>query len=197
MTNHLELMVKLMAKQIDITKDLYLCSPLLNKKCSKENCYINNGCCCHTVKKEYSQEYLFDYITNLQEQLEVSQTNEGTYRLEMLDITKILGLDEHTTFDEVKEYATNLQEENEGLHIRIKTIKRRRKEQTAKIRKYREEITNKQNSNKDYKARIDKAIEYIEKGNKHFKENYNEPYEYAFMVNADEIMKILKGKSDE
>ena len=59
-----------MAKQIDITKDLYLCSPLLNKKCSKENCYINNGCCCHTVKKEYSQEYLFDYITNLQEENE-------------------------------------------------------------------------------------------------------------------------------
>jgi len=45
--------------------------------------------------------------------------------------------------------------------------------------------------------RIDKAIEYIEKSNKHFKEKYNEPYEYAFMVNADEIMKILKGKSDE
>lgn len=49
-----------MAKEIDITKDLYLCSPLLNTKCTKENCYINNGCCCHTVDKEYSQEYLIE-----------------------------------------------------------------------------------------------------------------------------------------
>lgn len=56
---------------------------------------------------------------------------------------------------------------------------------------------NKGNKGISYKNRCLKAIEYIEKGNKHFKENYNEPYEYAFMVNADEIMKILKGKSDE
>lgn len=58
---------------------------------------------------------IIDCITNLQEKLKVSQTNEETYRLEMQDITKILRLDEHTIFDEVKEYATNLQEENEKL----------------------------------------------------------------------------------
>ena len=57
-------------KEIDITKDLYLCSPLLNTECSKENCYINNGSCCHTVIKEHSQQYLLDYITNLQEENE-------------------------------------------------------------------------------------------------------------------------------
>ena len=56
-------------KEIDITKDLYLCSPLLNTKCSKTSCYINNGSCCHTVNKEYSQEHLLDYITNLQQEL--------------------------------------------------------------------------------------------------------------------------------
>ena len=55
-------------KEIDITKDLYLCSPLLNKKCPKTSCYINNGSCCHTVNKEYSQEHLLDYITNLQQE---------------------------------------------------------------------------------------------------------------------------------
>ena len=66
-----------------------------------------------TVKVKHN--IILDYITNLQEELDISQTNEETYRLEMLDITKILGLDEHTTFDEVKEYATNLQEENERL----------------------------------------------------------------------------------
>jgi len=64
--------------------------------------------------RDNEMKAMYDYITNLQEELDISQTNEGTYRLEMLDITKILGLDEHTTFDEVKEYATNLQEENEG-----------------------------------------------------------------------------------
>lgn len=46
-----------MAKEIDITKDLYLCSPLLNKECSKTNCYINNGCCRHTVDKENGKYY--------------------------------------------------------------------------------------------------------------------------------------------
>lgn len=49
-------------------KGLYLCTPLLNKECTKENCYINNGCCCHTVNEEYSQEHLLNYITNLQEE---------------------------------------------------------------------------------------------------------------------------------
>lgn len=54
---------------------------------------------------------LYDYITNLQNNLEVSKTNEETYRLEMQEITKIFGLDEHTLFDDVKEYATNLQQD--------------------------------------------------------------------------------------
>lgn len=62
------------------------------------------------LSKEESN-LLLDYITNLQEKLEVSQTNEETYRLEMEDITKILGLDEDTIFDEAKEKATNLQEQ--------------------------------------------------------------------------------------
>lgn len=78
---------------------------------------------------------LENYITNLQEKLEVSQTNEETYRLEMEDITKILGLDEYAIFDEVKEYATNLQEE-----VEYKELWR-----------------------KEYLERIDKAIRYIHK----------------------------------
>ena len=47
----------------DITKDLYLCSPLLNKECSKTNCYINNGCCCHTVDKEYLFVSVIDHTS--------------------------------------------------------------------------------------------------------------------------------------
>lgn len=61
-------------------------------------------------------------ITNLQKELEVSQTNEEIYRLEMLDITKCLGLDEDTIFDEVKEHATNLQKENEHLKYHLNDV---------------------------------------------------------------------------
>ena len=46
----------------------------------------------------------------LQEQLLVSQTNEETFRLEMEDITKVLGLDEDTLFDDVKAYARSLKD---------------------------------------------------------------------------------------
>ena len=46
----------------------------------------------------------------LKEQLLVAQTNEETFRLEMEDITKILGLDENTLFDDVKTYARSLKE---------------------------------------------------------------------------------------
>lgn len=61
-------------KEIDITKDLYLCSPLLNTKCSKTNCYINNGCCCNTVNKEYSQENLIKSLQDINKQLTYLET---------------------------------------------------------------------------------------------------------------------------
>lgn len=46
----------------------------------------------------------------LKEQLLVAQTNEETFRLEMEDITKILGLDENTLFDDVKLCVKSLKE---------------------------------------------------------------------------------------
>lgn len=46
----------------------------------------------------------------LKEQLLVAQTNEETFRLEMEDITQILGLDENTLFDDVKVYARSLKD---------------------------------------------------------------------------------------
>lgn len=46
----------------------------------------------------------------LKEQLLVTQTNEETFRLEMEDITKTLGLDENTIFDDVKVYARSLKD---------------------------------------------------------------------------------------
>lgn len=46
----------------------------------------------------------------LKEQLLVAQTNEETFRLEMEDITKILGLDKNTLFDDVKVCVKSLKE---------------------------------------------------------------------------------------
>lgn len=58
----------------------------------------------------------------LKEKLECSQTNEETYRLEMEDITKMLGLKENELFDDVKKYANNLHQENEQLKTLLDTI---------------------------------------------------------------------------
>ena len=46
----------------------------------------------------------------LKVQLLVAQTNEETFRLEMEDITKTLGLDEDTLFDDVKAYVRSLKD---------------------------------------------------------------------------------------
>lgn len=46
----------------------------------------------------------------LREQLLVTQDNEETFRLEMEDITQILGLDENALFDDVKAYAGSLKD---------------------------------------------------------------------------------------
>lgn len=59
----------------------------------------------------------------LKEQLLVSQTNEETFRLEMEDITQTLGLDEDTTFDDVKVYAKNLKDNWDKLKEYIRKTK--------------------------------------------------------------------------
>ena len=46
----------------------------------------------------------------LKEQLLVTQTNEETFRLEMEEVTKTLGLDEDTIFDDVKAYVRSLKD---------------------------------------------------------------------------------------
>lgn len=51
-----------------------------------------------------------DKIQQLKEQLLVAHTNEETFRLEMEDITKALGLDKDTLFDDVKVYARSLKD---------------------------------------------------------------------------------------
>lgn len=59
----------------------------------------------------------------LKEQLSVAQTNEETFRLEMKDITKTLGLDEDTLFDDVKVYVRSLKDNWNKLKEYIKETK--------------------------------------------------------------------------
>ena len=57
----------------------------------------------------------------LKEQLLVAQTNEETFRLEMEDITRALGLAEDTLFDDVKAYVRSLKDNWNKLKVYIKT----------------------------------------------------------------------------
>lgn len=59
---------------------------------------------------KYANKNVTEENKHLKEQLLVTQTNEETFRLEMKDITKILGLDENTLFDDVKVYARSLKD---------------------------------------------------------------------------------------
>ena len=63
----------------------------------------------------------------LKEQLLVAQTNEETFRLEMEDITKTLGLDEDTLFDDVKVYARGLKDNWNKTKEFIKYLEDKRK----------------------------------------------------------------------
>lgn len=62
----------------------------------------------HMILRDYIK--LLQENKQLKEQLLVAQTNEETFRLEMEDITKILGLDENALFDDVKLCVKSLKE---------------------------------------------------------------------------------------
>ena len=88
--------------------------------------FMKNG----VFSLEYDKETLRDMVLELQqenkqlkEQLSVAQTNEETFRLEMKDITKTLGLDENTLFDDVKIYARSLKDNWNKLREYIKETK--------------------------------------------------------------------------
>lgn len=64
----------------------------------------------------------------LKEQLLVSQTNEETFRLEMEEVTKMLGLDEDTIFDDVKAYVRSLKDN--WTELRKQEIKKQLEDMT-------------------------------------------------------------------
>ena len=112
-------------KEIDITKDLYLCSPLLNTECSKENCYINNGPCCHAVNKEYSQQYLLDYITNLQEENNRLKELCDKYEEEHNTAFKLwtIKMEEMHTYEEKKELQNRIDKAVDKIQNMIESNK--------------------------------------------------------------------------
>ena len=69
----------------------------------------------------------------------------------------------------LRQCVRELQQKNNSLKTRIKTIKRRRQKQTQKIKKYKELITNMNNSLNNKQQRIDKAMGILKE---HFVEEY-------------------------
>lgn len=59
---------------------------------------------------DYKNRMLDKENQELKEKLLVTQTNEETFRLEMEDITRALGLNEDTLFDDVKASVRNLKD---------------------------------------------------------------------------------------
>ena len=65
-------------------------------------------------------------IERLKTELEIAKDNEETYRLEMLDITKRLGLKEDTMFDEVKDKAEILNNIIKEVREYLDTLEKQR-----------------------------------------------------------------------
>lgn len=68
---------------------------------------------------------------------------------------------EHIELQKALKRIADLQQENERLRTRIKTIKRLRKKQTAKKNKYKVIIFNEERALHDYKSRCEKASEIL------------------------------------
>ena len=84
--------------------------------CNELNCIDNF----FYAKITHAIRELLQENKQLKEQLLVTQTNEETFRLEMEDITRALGLVEGTLFDDVKAYARSLKDNWNKLKKYIK-----------------------------------------------------------------------------
>ena len=84
----------------------------------------------------------------------------------------------------LKDYITNLQEENEEIKNTIDFIDNQYKNTIN----YNEKLIE---YNKDYKSRIDKAIEYIKD------DMYVEPKELYGLVDGEHLLNILTGGNEE
>ena len=94
------------------------------------------------------------------------------------------------TEKDILDYITNLQQENERLKEKVKHY-----EETQTFGDYVEEV----NLLVDYKSRIEKAVEYIEKHRKVYKLGVNqETDEFDYIsTSPQELLNILNGRCDE
>ena len=139
-----------------------------------------------------------DYIINLQqenkqlkEQLLATQTNEETFRLEMEDITRILGLDEDTIFDDVKTYARSLKEN--------KILRENAEHNDKVVDKVNWENMLLKKENKQLKEEKRKVRDYINKHCVNEKISKEVGYKCYTMADTNELEKIMKilGDKDE
>lgn len=118
-------------------------------------------------------EKALDYITNLQ------QDNEKIGKL----------------WREEEAHCILLQQENESLRKRIKTIKRLRKKQTAKKNKYKALIFNEEKALQDYKYRCEKAFSYVDNVPiSYYEKGYMED---GILISKRVIKNILQNGGDE
>lgn len=126
----------------------------------------------------------------LKEQLLVAQTNEETFRLEMEDITRALGLAEDTLFDDVKVYARSLKDDWNKLKAINKEYERLNKKNGRGFK-----ITNVQEYN------IDELLSYKENWNKlkeWLESNWKESQDIWFVKIINKMQELEQGSdSDE
>lgn len=130
-----------------------------------------------------------DYIVNLKqenkqlkEDLRVSQSNEETYCLEMQEITKILGLDEHTLFDDVKYYAKELKEEKPYLYTNTawEDVLEYRGNAYVEIEKLKESY--------NYREILTELEEWLKEELAH--EEYGRAYKNCLKISLDKIQEL-------
>ena len=143
-----------------------------------------------------AKEVVLSEIENLQqenkqlkEQLLATQTNEETFRLEMEDITRILGLDEDTIFDDVKTYARSLKEN--------KILKQNAENNDKVVDKVNWENQLLKKENKQLKEEKRKVRDYINKHCVNEKISKEVGYKCYTMADTNELEKIMKILGDK
>ena len=125
----------------------------------------------------------------LKEQLLATQTNEETFRLEMEDITRILGLDEDTIFDDVKTYARSLKEN--------KILRENAEHNDKVVDKVNWENMLLKKENKQLKEEKRKVRDYINKHCVNEKISKEVGYKCYTMADTNELEKIMKILGDK
>ena len=137
----------------------------------------------------YQIELLQQENKQLKEQLLATQTNEETFRLEMEDITRILGLDEDTIFDDVKTYARSLKEN--------KILRENAEHNDKVVDKVNWENQLLKKENKQLKEEKRKVRDYINKHCVNEKISKEVGYKCYTMADTNELEKIMKILGDK